>query len=333
VHSRAVRDWAGTVEQFQVARNGPTDDDNGSDSFSIGNKSMLNMQPAGHRSRSGIFFKAGARWQSEAAALLLCWGVAIALGSQQPTAAIPLRHTHAHNDYEHPRPLLDALDQGFTSVEGDIFLVGDQLLIGHNSSSLKPERTLEKLYLDPLRELARANGGRVYRNGPPFYLLIDVKTAAQPTYKRLHEVLSRYADVLTTIREGKVDAQAITVVVSGNRDKATMAEQKVRYAGLDGRAADLDAKDPADLMPWISDRWGALFTWKGEGTMPAAERENLQKMVRKAHAQGKLLRFWATPEHEAFWGEMYSAGVDLINTDKLAELATFLRKQEKTPQR
>ncbi|HEV8061043.1 MAG TPA: phosphatidylinositol-specific phospholipase C/glycerophosphodiester phosphodiesterase family protein [Gemmataceae bacterium] len=274
--------------------------------------------------------KAMARWQIATAAILLCWGAVAALASQQSADVKPLTHTHAHNDYEHVHPLFDALDQGFTSVEADIFLVGDQLLVGHSSSSLKPERTLEKLYLEPLRERAKANGGRIYRDGPPFYLLIDVKTAAQPTYKRLHEVLSNYSDLMTTIRDGKVEAKAVTAVVSGNRDKTAMAGQKVRYAGLDGRAADLDGTDPANLMPWISDRWGALFTWKGEGAMPAADRARLQEMVQKAHAQGKLLRFWATPENEAFWGELHSAGVDLINTDKLAELAAFLRKQEKS---
>ena len=85
-------------------------------------------------------------------------------------------------------------------------------------------------------------------------------------------------------------------------------------------------------MPWISDRWGALFKWNGEGEMPAAERSRLQEMVRKCHAQGKLLRFWATPEKQALWDELYSAGVDLINTDKLAELSAFLRTKDKSKQ-
>jgi hypothetical protein len=31
------------------------------------------------------------------------------------TAVEPLPRAHAHNDYEHERPLLDALDHGFTS--------------------------------------------------------------------------------------------------------------------------------------------------------------------------------------------------------------------------
>jgi hypothetical protein len=262
-----------------------------------------------------------------AVALLGCLSV-LGVAAQNPAEVQPLTHTHAHNDYEHKRPLFDALDQGFTSVEADIFLKDGQLLVGHNASSLRPERTLEKLYLDPLRERVSANGGQIYRNGPPFFLLIDVKTAAAPTYQRLHEVLSRYSDLLTTFRDGKVEKKAVTAVVSGNRDKAAMSAQPVRYAGLDGRPADLEGHDTASLMPWISESWGALFRWKGDGPMPPAERAKLQEMVKKTHAQGKMLRFWATPEKEAFWRELYADDVDLINTDKLAELAAFLRKQQ-----
>ena len=35
---------------------------------------------------------------------------------------VPLPNAHAHNDYEHKRPLFDALDHGFCSVEADVFL-------------------------------------------------------------------------------------------------------------------------------------------------------------------------------------------------------------------
>src|SRR3954466_15622599 len=87
----------------------------------------------------------------------------------------PLPQAHAHNDYEHARPLLDALDHGFCSVEADIWLMPEGLLIGHDRKDLRPNRTLQALYLNPLRERIRANGGRVYRGGPIFYLLIDVK--------------------------------------------------------------------------------------------------------------------------------------------------------------
>ena len=39
------------------------------------------------------------------------------------TSSLGLERAHAHNDYEHPRPLFDALDHGFKSVEADIWLV------------------------------------------------------------------------------------------------------------------------------------------------------------------------------------------------------------------
>jgi hypothetical protein len=250
----------------------------------------------------------------------------LAVGDDRPAASavVPLRHAHAHNDYEHKRPLFDALDCGFCSVEADVFLQDGRLLVGHSPFALKPDRTLEALYLDPLRERVKANGGRVYRGGPPIFLLVDVKTEAKATYAVLDQILARYADLASVVRNGKLEERAVTVVVSGNRASEVIAAQPVRYAGIDGRLTDLDSTVPAHLLPWISDRWGKEFRWQGEGPMPAAERAKLQEIVQKAHRHGRLLRFWATPEKVSVWKELRAAGVDLINTDKLPELQRFL---------
>ena len=59
-----------------------------------------------------------------------------------------LRRAHAHNDYEHPKPLINALGHGFGSVEADVHLVEGKLLVGHDPEDLLPERTLERLYLE-----------------------------------------------------------------------------------------------------------------------------------------------------------------------------------------
>jgi len=83
----------------------------------------------------------------------------------------------------------------------------DGLLIGHERKDLQVGRTLENLYLDPLRKRAAANGGRIYASGPPFYLLIDVKTEAATTYAALDKVLARYADILSVIRDGKLETR------------------------------------------------------------------------------------------------------------------------------
>ena len=246
-----------------------------------------------------------------------------------PHGVIPLFHAHAHNDYLHDPPLLKALDHGFASVEADVFLVGNQLCVAHESKKVTPERTLQSLYLDPLRQRVKEHGGRVHQNGSRFILLIDIKTAAEPTYQRLHDVLAGYQDMLTTFGpKGRTD-KAVLVIISGNRPLKRMQSQPVRYAGCDGRLADLNSDLPAEVIPMISDQWVKPFTWKGEGTMPAEERQRLSNIVRKAHAKGRLVRFWLTPDtpspaREAVWRELLAAGVDLINTDDLKGLQEFL---------
>jgi hypothetical protein len=245
-------------------------------------------------------------------------------GSAADKVVVPLRNAHAHNDYEHARPLFDALDHGFCSVEADVFLVDGKLLVGHTATDLRQNRTLEALYLDPLRERVRANGGEVYAGGPPFYLLIDVKTEARLTYAGVHDVLARYAGFLTTVDNGTAERKAVTVVISGNIAREAITAQPRRFAGIDGRAADLDSDLPAHLMPWVSDNWTKLHRWKGDEPMPADERAKLREFVSKAHAHGRLVRFWATAEKTAVWEELRAAGVDLINTDKLDDLQRFL---------
>ena len=102
----------------------------------------------------------------------------------------------------------------------------------------------------------------------------------------------------------------------------------VRFAALDGRLPDLDTNPPPALVPLVSDNWTKFFQWRGAGALPEPERAKLRQIVARTHAQGKRLRLWAAPDNEAGWKELLEAGVDLINTDKLAELETFLRAQE-----
>jgi hypothetical protein len=265
-----------------------------------------------------------------ALAVFGCLALRTSQGADIPRV-VPLRQAHSHNDYRQNRPLLDALERGFCSIEADVFLRGDQLLVGHTPLDLRPERTLEKLYLDPLRERVKNNGGRVYPGGPTIYLLIDVKTEGERTYAALRKVLAGYADILSVARDGRFEANAVTVVISGNCARKAIAAEQTRYASIDGRLADLDSTAPADLVPWVSADWKSVFQWKGEGRMPEAERSRLRELARKAHARGRLLRFWAAPDEPKAWSEQRDAGVDLINTDDLAGLRQFLLERAKEP--
>ena len=243
-------------------------------------------------------------------------------GASEP---VPLARAHAHNDYEHPRPLLDALDQGFCSVEADIYLVEGRLLVAHDRAQVRPDRTLQALYLDPLQARVRDNGGRVFKGGPPFWLLVDFKSDAAPTWQALKPVLEAYRDMLTAFGPERTETRAVTMILSGNAPRDLLAAETARLAALDGRAGDLKANPSPHLVPWVSENWPGLFRWRGEGAMPGEELDKLREMVSLAHEQGRRVRFWGAPDLEARWRVEHAAGVDLINTDKLAALAAFLR--------
>lgn len=251
---------------------------------------------------------------------------AVVTAQQQPT---PLLRAHAHNDYEHARPLYDALSHGFTSVEVDVFLVGDQLLVGHDPSQLRPDRTLQSLYLNPLRQRVKQNNGRVYRKGGlEFTLLIDVKTDPVTTYLALRDVLKQYRGILTTFSPQSRTRGAVIAIVSGNRAQALMENEQTRYAGMDGRLPDLNSSASTSLIPLISDSWTNNFTWRGEGSIPPEERQKLRQIVSAAHAQSRRVRLYATPENLPMWRELLAADVDLINTDYLARLQKFLLQED-----
>jgi hypothetical protein len=259
-------------------------------------------------------------------ALLCAAGVLAAISgwAQADKRVEPLLQAHAHNDYLHERPLLDALAHGFCSVEADIHLVDGKLLVAHDRNKTRPDRTLQALYLDPLRERVRQNGGRVYRGGPEVTLLIDLKADWHELYPVLHSVLTNYADILTTFHDGRKQTNAVMVVISGNRSRDMLDGEAVRYAALDGELPDLDAKAQSELVPWISSMWGRSFKWRGKGTMPAQELARFREIVARAHQQGRRVRFWGAPDSPAFWTVLRDAGVDLINTDDLAGLEKFL---------
>lgn len=258
--------------------------------------------------------------------LLVGW-VAINL-TARPADPPALPQAHAHNDYEHTRPLFDALDQGFCSVEADVWLVAGELRVAHDLPDASPARTLQRLYLDPLRARAEKGNGRVFRDAPLFTLLVDIKSDATNTYLALREVFRKYENILTRFEPDRTLTNAVTVIISGNRPRELMISERQRWAAYDGRLPDLDSNASPHFIPLISDNWATHSRWRGlanEGPLPEEDRTNLRQWVRRTHAQGRRLRLWGTPDNARAWKELAESGVDLINTDDLAGLKNFLQ--------
>lgn len=255
---------------------------------------------------------------------LAAFDIAATAQGEKPALVKPLHHAHAHNDYLHERPLLDAIDRGFASVEADVFLVDGRLLVAHTVLELNPERTLEALYLNPLRRRVEAGDGKLFADGSSLTLLVDIKRDGEATYRALAKTLARYDDIVSVVRDGRFEQKAVTVIVSGERPREAIAADPVRYVGIDGRLGDLDSELPSHLLPLISDNWSSHFQWRGQGELPQEERDKLAAIVAKAHAAGRRVRFWAAPDRLSAWRQLHAAGVDLINTDDLDGLAKFL---------
>ena len=258
------------------------------------------------------------------AGLVLMAGVAFA----QETPVVPQPRGHSHNDYFRDRPLLDALDHGLCSVEADVFLVDGAILLGHDTKDLRPERTLQAMYLDPLRARAQANGGRVFPGGPSITLLVDIKDDGRTTYARLRDVLGEYKDILTSFTHDTTTEGAVTVIISGSCPTEMILAESPRLAAVDGRIADLDANPNPHTHPLISTSWLSEFKWAGAGPFPEDQAAKLKGYVEKAHKNGQRLRFWGLPLRREAWSIAYDAGVDLINTDFPDKLQALLLEKQ-----
>ena len=239
---------------------------------------------------------------------------------------VALPSAFAHNDYLHPRPLSDALQNGFTNIEADIFLEGNRLIIAHVNPFFRWKKTLEALYLEPLKERIETNNGRVYKGyDHPVILMIDIKTGAKNTYLALKPILEAYKSILTRYDHGAVFPGAVTVVLSGHKPYKMVKGEENRYAFIDEDLRKTFKDTVArNVYTMSSCKYSKLLKWKGTGGISINEHNRLCNFVDTAHQHGKKVRLWASPENTAVWSELLKCHVDLINTDKLSALRNFL---------
>lgn len=238
----------------------------------------------------------------------------------------PLPNGFAHNDYRHKRPLYDALDNGFTNIEADIFLKDNRLIVAHVFPYFKRKRTLEALYLKPLLDRINSNNGKVYSNyNSPVILMIDIKTGANGTYEAIKPVLEKYRSILTSLENGKMVYRQVTVVLSGHKPYGLIENEMDRLAFIDEDLRKISRDSTtANVFSMASCKYSKFIRWEGKGLMPHAEKEKLCAFVIIAHRLGEKVRLWASPEKKVVWDELLSCGVDLINTDRLPALKTYL---------
>lgn len=236
-----------------------------------------------------------------------------------------LANAYSHNDYCHKRPLMDALDNGFTYVEADIYLRNSKLIVAHILPCFKKNRTLEDLYLKPLLNYMEPTNKNLFTaNNYSITLMIDIKSDADRTYKALILLLDKYKSILSEYNNGDVTTRSVTIVITGHKAYKLIKGSCNRLVFLDENLKQAANDSSSNLYQVASCKYSKILQWKGKGAISEEEIQRLDYFVTEAHKNGRKVRLWASPENKVVWRQLLKSNVDLINTNKLVRLKKFL---------
>ena len=239
----------------------------------------------------------------------------------------PLVYAFAHNDAVYNSPLFDALALGYQFIEVDIHLVKNEILVYHKKPFfINKNKTLTNCYLNPLFKILK-KGGSVYpKSGKTIYLILDIKSNAEKTYEKLKSTLLPFHSMLTHWEDEIEKSNSISIILSGNRPIQKVKSESKRWVAIDGRLKDIDKNYSSQLMPIISDKYSKIFGFSFYPKNPNTKHLNqLQHFANQIHQQKKLFRLWGIPERESVWKLLLANDLDLISTDRIKKLETFIQ--------
>ncbi|MGE5419891.1 MAG: phosphatidylinositol-specific phospholipase C/glycerophosphodiester phosphodiesterase family protein [Chloroflexota bacterium] len=229
---------------------------------------------------------------------------------------------HSHNDYANVIPFWLAYYNHFSSIEADIWLVNNELYVAHDRQDIKPERTLDALYLQPVVKLVKNNGGRPWHDFPSeLQLLIDLKTGAVATLDLLTVKLKQYPEIF----DPQINPNAVRVVISGNRPDPSAYQDYPSFIFFDGIIGQKYSNSQLARIPLFSENLRNVIGWDGKSVISEPDRKRMVFIIDSIHAMGKKVRFWNAPDDPVSWDVLLKGGVDFINTDHINQLADFLR--------
>jgi alkaline phosphatase len=217
---------------------------------------------------------------------------------------------HSHNDYQQKEPLINALHHQAFTIEADVYLVNNALLVAHDTSELKTASSLDVLYLQPIIDLFAKYHDRISTdsNYAPI-LMIDIKRDGAATLKKLIATLALYP----TVFDRSFNPHAVQVVISGERGSPLTWTSYPSFILFDGRPGEKYDYILLKKVAFISEAYSKY-------AKPADSTDiRIQRMVKQVHQQRKLVRLWGIPDDTASWDRLHQLGVDIINTDHVEE--------------
>jgi alkaline phosphatase len=245
------------------------------------------------------------------------FSLALLFSSSFATAQYSSMNAHAHNDYEHPIPFLTAYYRNFGSIEADVYERNGILLVSHDEKDIVADRSLEALYLQPLKKVIQKNGGTAYKNSrDTLQLMIDFKTVGIPTIKALVAILDKYPEISKN--------PTVMVTISGDQPVPALWSQYPAYIHFDGKRGLRYTPAQAARIPMYSEDIKAFTTWNGKGIIVKAEKDRIQHWIDSVHGAGKKIRLWGAADNVNTWKTQMNMGTDYIGTDKVEVLSDFL---------
>lgn len=222
---------------------------------------------------------------------------------------------HSHNDYEQKQPFFTAYDLGFDSIEADLYLKDGELCVAHNQKDVSTERTLRKLYIEPLLAKIKENGGYPYSNKKSLHLLLDLKTQGKEIMKVLDTQLNPY----------KKELRHVKISISGDMPKPEEFQNYDKMFSFDGRKSLDYSKEGFKRVYIVS----ASFTdfgkyWAGKEPLSQEVAEKISVFVNEMHAKNKKVRLWGTPNTTLGFETLKALQVDVIGADDLPLLRNFI---------
>lgn len=226
--------------------------------------------------------------------------------------------SHAHNDYNKCRkPLINALELGFQSIEVDVFYYNSHLKIAHVPFLLGCRPDLEKLYFEPLLHYLESK-----ETNTCITLMIDIKNKKDLVYSKLKDLVQKYEHLLSYYdkRNDLMVKRKVKLLISGQKPYEKILNDTVTYLFLDGNPGDENRIDP-NLMPRISRSFRSYFRTKNKKDSKVwAEIAKKTEVLKEKNIS---FRFWAVPNNKKIWEKLLESGVSWINVDQLKKYQSF----------
>ena len=206
------------------------------------------------------------------------------------------------------------------SLEGDVYLVDSVLMVAHDKKDIQATKTLYSMYLQPFIELYKQYNGFVSsdKSYKPV-LVIDIKENGAAVISQLVRLLDNHRSVF----DRSVNAAAVKVVLSGDRGAISKWSSYAPFIFFDGRPYETYDSATIQRVAFISDTYLNYYIKQDSGNNP-----KLQALVKKIHDMGKLVRIWGMPDEASSWQMQQQLGIDIINTNKVAECREYFLKKK-----